>query len=64
MAAKSPVVSTTIGAEGLVYRHPENIRIADSPREFADQCLELVEYPEIRERMAAAAWDLVDTHFS
>ncbi len=30
MAAKTPVVSTTIGAEGLPLRHGETIRIADT----------------------------------
>ena len=32
MAAKIPVVSTTVGAEGLDIRDGENIAIADSPR--------------------------------
>jgi glycosyltransferase involved in cell wall biosynthesis len=30
-----PVISTTIGAEGIEYRDGENILIADSPQEFA-----------------------------
>jgi glycosyltransferase involved in cell wall biosynthesis len=64
MAASSPVVSTTIGAEGLVYHHPDDIRIADSPRDFADQCLDLVENPEKRRAVARAAWELVNAHFS
>ena len=64
MAARSPVVSTTIGAEGLVYEHPANIRIADTPQAFADQCLDLVGHRDTRESVADAAWNLVNAHFS
>ena len=32
MAAKIPVVSTTIGAEGLTVNPPHDIRIADTPQ--------------------------------
>ena len=64
MAASSPVVSTTVGAEGLVYEHPNNIRIADSPQAFADECLYLVEHPENLANVAKAARELVTAHFS
>ncbi len=64
MAARAAVVSTTIGAEGLEYRHPENIRIADTPADFAVECLDLIENPARRKRMADCAWDLVNTRFS
>ena len=40
MAAKIPVVSTTIGAEGLTVNPPDDIRIADTPEAFAAQCLD------------------------
>ena len=43
MAAGAPVVSTAIGAEGLDVAHGENIFLADSPRDFADRCLALLE---------------------
>lgn len=64
MAAKSPVVSTTIGAEGLEHREGENIRIADTPESFAEACLDLVENPSKRQSIADAAYDLVTTRFS
>jgi glycosyltransferase involved in cell wall biosynthesis len=64
MAAKVPVVSTTIGAEGLVYDAGGHLHIADSPAEFAARCLELLENPAERERMAEEAWRLVATRFS
>jgi glycosyltransferase involved in cell wall biosynthesis len=64
MAAKIPVVSTTIGAEGLTVNPPRDIRIADDPRDFAAQCLELLDGPEPRGRVAAAAWEMVNANFS
>jgi glycosyltransferase involved in cell wall biosynthesis len=64
MAARIPVVSTTIGAEGLVVNPPRDIRIADSPRDFAAQCLELADSPQKRCQVAQNAWQMVNDHFS
>ena len=64
MAAKIPVVSTTIGAEGLTVNPPRDIRIADAPADFAGQCLELLASPELRARVAADAWEMVNANFS
>ena len=64
MAAKIPVVSTTIGAEGLTAHPPDDIRIADTPEAFAEQCLELLGDGAVRDRVAAAAWQMVHDNFS
>lgn len=64
MAAKVPVVSTTIGAEGLEVTSPDNIRLADTPAAFAENCLEFLEDAQERERTAVSAWELVKTRFS
>lgn len=64
MAARIPVVSTTIGAEGLAIQPPDDIRIADTPRDFADRCLELLSDSEERKRVAGAAWEMVNANFS
>ncbi|HZQ51708.1 MAG TPA: glycosyltransferase [Bryobacteraceae bacterium] len=64
MAAGTPVVSTTIGAEGLPVRHGEEIRIADAPDRFAEECLRLLEDAEERRRMSAAGLDLIHSKFS
>jgi glycosyltransferase involved in cell wall biosynthesis len=64
MAAHVPVVSTTVGAEGLEVSSPENIRIADSAETFAEACLKLLEDPAERERQASAAVRLVRERFS
>ncbi len=64
MAARVPVVSTTIGAEGLPVKDGEQIAIADSPEEFAERCLALLDDADSRRRMTDAAWDLVSSRFS
>ncbi len=64
MAAGVPVISTTIGAEGLVYHAPHDIRIADEPQAFADQCVELLEQSATRQTIAQAALKLVTDNFS
>jgi glycosyltransferase involved in cell wall biosynthesis len=64
MAARVPVVSTTIGAEGLTVHPPHDIRIADTPQAFAAECLQLLENVRARHSLADAAWRLVSGHFS
>jgi glycosyltransferase involved in cell wall biosynthesis len=64
MAARIPVVSTTIGAEGLSVHPPIDIRIADTPQDFADRCLELLSNAEDRRQIAAAAEEMVTANFS
>lgn len=72
MAAKIPVVSTSVGAEGLDVRDGENIAIADSPQQFAERCLDLLADSDARRRMAENAletvtacysWQVVASHF-
>jgi glycosyltransferase involved in cell wall biosynthesis len=64
MAMRRAVVSTTLGAEGLHVRHGENILLADSPREFAQRVLELMNHPAERQRLAERGCELVRERFS
>jgi polysaccharide biosynthesis protein PslH len=64
MAARIPVVSTTIGAEGLPVEHGAHLSLADDPRSFAARCLELMELPDARSRLTCTAWELVSSRFS
>lgn len=64
MAAGTATVSTTIGAEGLDVAHPANIRLADTPQAFADQCLTLLQDAAQRESVSAEALQLVSSRFS
>lgn len=64
MAAGVPVVSTTVGAEGLEVHPPEDIRIADKPEEFAARCVELLEDPAECRSVSQAAREMVASRFS
>lgn len=64
MAARLPVVSTTIGAEGLDLKHGETIRIADSPQDFAGHCLDLLDDAAAARSLADAAWEMVSACYS
>ena len=62
LAAGKAVVSTTIGAEGLVVR--ESVAIADSAEEFADQTLQLLGNKHERRRLGSAGRQLVVERYS
>jgi glycosyltransferase involved in cell wall biosynthesis len=64
MAAGTPVVSTTIGAEGLPVRHGSTIRIADTAQQLAAECLDLLEHTQKRYQLAENAKRLVVENFS
>jgi glycosyltransferase involved in cell wall biosynthesis len=64
VAARRPVVSTTIGAEGLGLRPGEEILLADAPEAFAQACLRLLADAEARERIQSAAWNTVSRNYS
>lgn len=53
-----PIVSTTVGAEGIATRPGENILLADEPADFAAAVLRLLQQTDERRRLAAAgrAW--------
>jgi glycosyltransferase involved in cell wall biosynthesis len=63
-AARIPVVSTSVGAEGLDLKHGVHLLIADEPEAFADACLSLLDDDDARRRLADAAWNLVSSSFS
>jgi sugar transferase (PEP-CTERM/EpsH1 system associated) len=60
MAAGTPVVSTTLGAEGLAVTHGRNILIADGPQAFADAVVSLREDSAQWQELAANARRLVE----
>jgi glycosyltransferase involved in cell wall biosynthesis len=62
-ASRVPVVSTTVGAEGLDAVSGVHLEIADTADEIADRCVRLLKDGTRRERMATAAHHLYETHF-
>ena len=63
-AHRRPVVSTTLGAEGIEARHGTHVLLADTPRDFAGQCARLVETPSLGVELAQRAFELVSTAHS
>jgi len=53
-----PIVSTSIGAEGIDVRHGENILLGDSPEDFSDAVVRLLREPELGGslRLNGRAW--------
>lgn len=64
MAMGCPVVSTTLGAEGLDVTHGQDILIADDAKPFADSLLKVLADTEAATRQAQSARDLVDRRFA
>jgi sugar transferase (PEP-CTERM/EpsH1 system associated) len=64
MAMGVPVVSTSIGAEGIVGVDGEHLRIADDPRAFAQAVLELLRDDPLAQRLRARGRELVERHYS
>jgi glycosyltransferase involved in cell wall biosynthesis len=61
---RRPVVSTSIGAEGIDARDQEEILIADTPERFVQACVRLITEGELRERLTRNAFDLVVRSYS
>jgi glycosyltransferase involved in cell wall biosynthesis len=51
LACECPVVSTSIGCEGLDPTNGRHMLVADTPRSFADAVLKLINNPEEAERL-------------
>lgn len=52
LASRIPVVSTTIGAEGLNLAMGRDLLLADTPTEFADSVLDLLDHPHKARELA------------
>ncbi len=63
VAMGCPVVSTSVGAEGLGFENGAHLAIADRPREFADAVLEVVADRDRARTRAAAARRFADEHY-
>ncbi|MEA3504786.1 MAG: glycosyltransferase family 4 protein [Bacteroidota bacterium] len=59
MTAARPIVSTTIGAEGIMCTHEKDIMLADTPQEFAASIEKLVESKQFAEMIGENALHLL-----
>lgn len=63
LAAGVPVVSTTIGAEGLQLTHESDILLADTPAEFAGAILRVLSEPGLAEHLSSQGKERVRNQF-
>jgi len=63
-AAGLPVVSTTLGAEGLPVRSGENVLIADDPGSFAAEVTRLLACNGLRQEIGSAGRLLLEKEFT
>jgi glycosyltransferase involved in cell wall biosynthesis len=63
LAIGTPVVSTTIGAQGLELQHGKNILLADDPESFATEISRALTNPELLERIEANGIKTATTRF-
>jgi glycosyltransferase involved in cell wall biosynthesis len=62
MASGVPVVTTSVGAEGMGFRDGVDIMIADTPREFAVKTLALYRDTVLWRRISRAAYRSVQAY--
>jgi len=71
MAAGRAIVSTSVGAEGLEVHDGQDIMIADTTADFAAAVVSVLESPDLRRRLSAAAsttaarhdWSVITSRF-
>ena len=63
MSMKKPIVSTSIGCEGINVRHDESILIADEPEAFAAATIKLLRDAALRERLVEKGYALMKSEY-
>ena len=64
MAVGIPVVSTTIGAEGIGAIDGEHLLLADTPKLFAESIVQLIQDRDLRQRLRSNARTLIESRYS
>jgi sugar transferase (PEP-CTERM/EpsH1 system associated) len=64
MAMGKAVISTSVGAEGLAVKTGENILLADTPKDFAESVIALINDSKRRQHLGTAARALVQENYS
>jgi polysaccharide biosynthesis protein PslH len=63
LAAGKPVVTTSVGMEGLNVEDGRHLLVADSPEEFAKAVVSLLNNPGLRHRLGASGRKLVEQEY-
>ena len=59
LAMKKPVVSTSVGCEGIDVEHGKSVLMADDPEAFAENVVRLMQDEELREELTHHGYALV-----
>lgn len=64
MAMRRPIVSTTLGCEGINLKHEESALFADTPQDFADSVIRLLNDAALRKKLTDKAYQNVVEGYS
>lgn len=64
MASGVPVVSTSLGVEGIGAKNNQEVLIADDPKSFVSATIKILEESRLRAKITTAAKKLVEEKFS
>lgn len=64
MAASIPVVASPLAARGIAQPRGPHVRVAEAPRDFAREVLDLLAHPEAGRAQASVALEMVREHHS
>jgi polysaccharide biosynthesis protein PslH len=64
MAMRIPIVSTSVGVEGIECTHGQHVLVVDAAEDFAHQLIALLDRAEVRESLAMEGRQLVERRYS
>lgn len=64
LAMRKPVVTTSIGCEGIEVRHNESVLVADTPADFASGVIELLRNKALAERLQRNGYEVVRSGYT
>jgi len=64
LAMRKPVVSTSLGTEGLGVVPGEHLLIADNPQDFAQKTVQLLQDKALQDRLGQKGFELIKSQYS
>jgi glycosyltransferase involved in cell wall biosynthesis len=64
MAMRVPIVSTTVGVQGIECVHGQHVLVADAAPDFTQQLIALLDCGELCEHLAVQGRQLVERRYS
>lgn len=64
MSLGNPIVTTTVGAEGIDYKNGEHLLVADTAAEFADQVVSILANDLLFQALRLNSFELVKSNYS